>query len=93
MQETFTAEQFFAELEALGEESVRLNLIAKKYGSGNHKKELAEEWLRLLEDQRREDREAASERRAERMISTARLANIIAVIAAITAIIAAITAT
>ena len=92
MQETFTAKQFFAELTEIGEDEVRLRLITKKYSSGNHKKELALEWLRLKEDGRRLKIERASARRSERMIITAFAANVIAVIAAITAIVAAIKA-
>jgi hypothetical protein len=51
-QETFTAEQFFAECEALGEDKIRIRLAGKIYGDGNHKKALAQEWLRLREQTR-----------------------------------------
>ena len=49
MPERFTAEQFYMELEELGEGKVRERLAAKIYSSVNHKKELAEEWLRRIE--------------------------------------------
>lgn len=47
--ETFTKKQFWAELGEAGEDAVRERLIAGIYGSANHKKELAEEWLRVQE--------------------------------------------
>ena len=89
MDETFTAKQFFAELEEIGEDEVRLRLITKIYSSTKYKKELAEEWLRLQEDRRRLASEASAARRSERMINSARVANIIAIVAAIIAIVAA----
>lgn len=52
MQETFTADQFWSELDELGEEVVRKRVIAKVYGSGNNKLELAQEWLRRKEQSR-----------------------------------------
>ena len=46
-QETFTKEQFWAELDEAGEATVRERVITRRYGSGNNKLQLAEEWLRL----------------------------------------------
>lgn len=43
--ETFRKEQFWAELDAIGEDEVRARIATKKYGVGNHKLELAELWL------------------------------------------------
>lgn len=51
-QQTFTAEQFWAELEAVGEDVVRQRLIGEVYGSGNHKRALAVEWVRKQESAR-----------------------------------------
>ncbi len=51
-QETFTSAQFYAECEKLGEDKVREGVLTKRYGSGNHKLELAQEWLRRKEQER-----------------------------------------
>ena len=65
----FTAEEFFADLDDLGEAVVRERLIAGIYGSGNQKKELAQEWLRRREIAR----EAAAE--SEKVAIAARAAD------------------
>ena len=50
--QTFTRDEFWAELEQLGEDAVRERVITGKFGSGNKKLPLAEEWLRLKEKSR-----------------------------------------
>jgi hypothetical protein len=49
---TFSTEQFWAELDALGEEKVRERAVVGAYGSGHNKKELAQEWLRQKDQAR-----------------------------------------
>ena len=49
---TFTTQQFWAELDALGEETVRERVVVGAYGSGHNKKELAQEWLRRKDQAR-----------------------------------------
>jgi len=90
--QTFTTEEFFAKLDELGENEVRIKLVTKIYGPNSDKRALAEEWLRRKEDQRRDEREDRSAERARRMMYSAWAANVIAIIAAITAIVAAIKA-
>ncbi len=106
-QTQFTADEFFAELEALGENRVRERLIGGVYGSGNSKKELAQEWLRRLETARETSLESdkvaiatraadAATRAADAAAEQARLArsaNTRATVALIIAIITAAIAT
>ena len=54
MAETFTAAKFWAKLDELGEEQVRLNIIGQIYGPNSDKLRLANEWLRR-KAQERED--------------------------------------
>ena len=56
-QEIFTKTQFWAELDEAGEDIVRERVIAERYGHGNHKLELAREWLRLKDVARSNERE------------------------------------
>ena len=49
---TFTTQQFWAELDALGEEKVRERVAFGAYASGHNKKELAKEWLRQKDESR-----------------------------------------
>jgi hypothetical protein len=86
-QETFTKEQFWAELDQLGEESVRVNLfVAKTYGDGGPKRTLAEEWLRSRET----SLSAAAQKRRDTMQMTAAIAATIAATAATIGAIASI---
>ncbi len=57
---TFTKEQFWAELDALGEEEVRVRVVTKRYGNASAKRSLAEEWLRS-KDQEHKDSSAAEQ--------------------------------
>jgi hypothetical protein len=52
-QETFTGEQFFAELEALGEPKVGEFVAAGRWGKVGPRFELAKEWLRQKAELRR----------------------------------------
>jgi hypothetical protein len=54
--ETKTVEQFWAELEGLGEQEVRIRLAKQVFGTVGDKKAVVEEWLRHKE----RSREAAS---------------------------------
>jgi hypothetical protein len=45
MSRWFDKDVFYAELEEAGEETVRDNLLAKRYGDVSNKKAFAEEWL------------------------------------------------
>lgn len=94
--ETFTAEQFFAELEKTGEDVVRTRVATRTvYGAGNKKHQLAEEWLRRKDQERRDaiDAENLSIAKAARdaaldAAKAARHANRIATIALIVATLA-----
>lgn len=87
MQE-FTKKQFWAELEEAGEEVVRERVIAKRYGSGNYKLELAQEWLRLKEQERIEAKEVSSEMLTKEGLEITRSSKNAAWVAAICAVIA-----
>ncbi|MFO1242739.1 MAG: hypothetical protein U1E36_06010 [Rickettsiales bacterium] len=78
---TYTKEEFWAELEALGEEEVRVRIVTKKYGDVGDKLALAKEWLESQE-RRRSDASHAEQ------IHIARSAKNAAWIAAIAAVIA-----
>lgn len=84
-QETWTKEQFWAKLEELGEDVVRERIIAKIYD--DVRRGLAEEWLRLREESRREASSAEQMRIARSAKNAAWTAAISAIIAAICAII------
>ena len=45
-QETFTKEQFWTELDSIGEEEVRARIATGTYSTVNKKRQLAEDWLR-----------------------------------------------
>jgi uncharacterized protein (DUF3084 family) len=60
--ETFTAEQFFEQLDALGEDKVRVRVASGAYSTTNKKLQLAIEWLRSKDQSR--DLELESERTA-----------------------------
>ena len=99
-------EEFYAELEALGEDTVRDRLATKVYGDAGHKRELVEEWLRrqrqehddaVTREQTEIARDAAASARAAAAAARdaaneARTANRIAKIAIVIAIISAIIA-
>jgi hypothetical protein len=82
-QETFTKESFWAELDALGEDEVRVRFsVTKQFGDVGPKHELAKLWLARKDSAKRDARE-------ERTLSLASRANRIAYIAVIIAAIAA----
>ena len=81
----YTKEQFWAELEQLGEDAVRIRIITKVYGDASDKRSLAEEWLR------HKDRLRIDASNVEQ-IRIARSAKNAAWVAAIGAIIAALIA-
>lgn len=58
-QTTWTKKDFWAELEALGEEQVRERLATKRYGNVGDRKALAEEWLRVQEESRKDASQSA----------------------------------
>lgn len=88
--ETFTKEQFWAELEGAGEGVLRERLIAKIYGDGNQKRALAEEWLRVQEKQRADAAAAAAHQLNLDNLNTAKSAKNAAWVAAICAVIAVV---
>jgi hypothetical protein len=47
--ETWTKEQFWSELDKIGESEVRLRLATKQYSDANERGPLAQEWLRQRE--------------------------------------------
>ena len=49
-----TKEEFWIELDAIGEELVRERVVTKKYGKAGDKLALAEEWLRIKEQERKD---------------------------------------
>lgn len=81
-QETFTESEFWATLDAVGENQVRINLIKKIYGDHGAKRELTLEWLRRKEEERSLE---ASAKRDAREIKTLRIAILAIIIAAIAA--------
>lgn len=76
--ETRAVEQFYAELEALGESKVRERLALSVYGDAGDRRRLVLEWLRL-KDQERLDRR---ENQRNTMETIAAIAAIIAAVAA-----------
>ena len=85
-QTTWTKEQFWAELEKLGEPVVRERIAAGIYDDA--RRGLAEEWLRLREESRKDASSAEQMRTARSAKNAAWIAAIAAIIAAICAIIA-----
>ena len=76
VQETFTKEQFWSELDALGEEEVRIRFsVTKQFGDVGPKHELTKIWLS-------DKREARRDRRENITLAVAITAAIIAAIAA-----------
>ncbi|MBU1225034.1 MAG: hypothetical protein KKA22_14855 [Gammaproteobacteria bacterium] len=77
--ETFTKEQFWSELDALGEEDVRIRFsVTKQFGDVGPKHELAKLWL----SDKREAREAASMAKIRRDVRVDRYIAIAAIIIA-----------
>ena len=58
MTDTFTRKSFWAELETLGEESVRVRIMTGAYAPKSAKRQLAEEWIRKKDQERADDLEA-----------------------------------
>ncbi|PKP68607.1 MAG: hypothetical protein CVT83_05150 [Alphaproteobacteria bacterium HGW-Alphaproteobacteria-5] len=85
-QEYWTKEQFWAELETLGEDAVRVKVAVKGYD--DVRRGLAEEWLRLRESARNEASSLEQARIARSAKNAAWAAAIAAIIAAICVIIA-----
>lgn len=89
--ETFTKEQFWAELDELGEEQVRVNLdVTKIYGDVGSKRALALEWLRRRDQSRSETSNREQMRIARSAKNAAWIAAIAAIVAAIIAAVAAV---
>ncbi len=57
MQETWSKEELWAELDALGEDEVRTRLVTKIYGDTGHKKALVQEWLRKKQQEKLDDQD------------------------------------
>jgi len=45
-------EAFYAQLESLGEQEIRVRLARQAYGDAGHKRQLAEEWVQRKERER-----------------------------------------
>lgn len=58
--EKLTKEEFWTELEALGEDEVHTRVHTKIYSEANNKLPLAKEWLRLKEKNRQGAKDAAN---------------------------------
>lgn len=71
-QETFTESEFWAKLEAVGEDQVRINLIKKVYGDHGAKCELVLEWLRRKEEARALEASAKRDAREEETLAIAK---------------------
>ena len=88
--ETFTKEQFWSELDALGEEDVRVRFsVTKQFGDVGTKHELTKLWLKRFEDSRASEAANKRDAREDKTLRLASRANIIAYIAVIIAAIAA----
>lgn len=90
---TYTRDELFAELDALGEEKVRERLAASFYGDGGTKLLLVQEWLRSREEAARsaaaaKDRSLAASANAIAARQT-QIAEMALKIAAISAVISA----
>ena len=90
MQETFTKEQFWAELEALGEEEVRVRIATHRYGNASDKRALAVEWLQKKERERLIELDRSNREINLGILHTSKSAKNAAWAAAIVAIIATI---
>ena len=93
--ETWTQEEFWSELEQLGENGVRIRLANKLYSDVNER--LAREWLQQKElaraaelERRRGEREAAQLEAAARASAAANTRAAIAIMIAATALVASI---
>jgi hypothetical protein len=96
-QETFTKEQFWANLEQFGEQEVRLRLGMGEYGINSPHRALVDEWLRNKNQRRSEASQAealsiarSAKDAAWEAARAARQANTIAMIAIVVAAIAAV---
>ena len=82
-QETFTKEQFWSELDAIGEDDVRVKFsVAKQWGDVGPKHALVLLWLKDKEDKRASASSAKRDLREQRTLYIAIAAMIIAAIAA-----------
>jgi hypothetical protein len=91
-QEYWTKEQFWAELEKLGPDEVRVRLATKYYSDVNERGLLAREWLHRLDLAAEAEVERKRDSSSAEQIRIARSAKNAAWVAAIIAIIAAIIA-
>ena len=73
-QETFTEAEFWAKLDAVGENQVRINLIKKIYGDHGAKRDLVLEWLRRKEEARALEASAKRDAREEATLAIAKSA-------------------
>lgn len=89
-QETYTKEQFWGQLDALGEDTVRVRLATHAYGDGGDRRALVEEWLRRQNQRRATEESDRSAAASAEQIRIARSAKNAAWAAAMAAIIAAI---
>lgn len=85
--EKFTKEEFWAELENLGESEVRTRIVTQRYGPNSDKRALAEQWLHEIESDRASSSSFEQIRIARSAKNAAWAAAIAAIIAAICAII------
>jgi hypothetical protein len=88
----FKPEDFFAELEKLGVDEVRVRLATKIYSDVNNKATLAREWLMRKDQSRAAETERKRDDSSAEQIRIARSAKNAAWTAAIAAIVAAIIA-
>ena len=91
--EKFTKEEFWSELDELGEDEVRVRLyVQKRYGDASDKRALAEEWLRRKAAATHDAIEQEQLQIARDAARQARLANKIAAAAFIVSVIAVLIA-
>jgi hypothetical protein len=93
-QTTSKAEQFWAQLDALGETEVRLKLATGFYGGyeNQDRRPLVKEWLRRRDHERLEASNLAHRRSARNANTAAWVAAIAAIVAAICAVVTIIPA-
>lgn len=74
--ETFTELEFWARLETVGEEQVRINYIKSVYGDQGPKRKLVAEWLRRKEEARALEAVAKRDTREEATLAIAKSARV-----------------
>lgn len=73
-QETYNETDFWATLDAIGEDQVRINIIKKIYGDHGAKRELTLEWLRRKEESRATEASDKRDKREEETLDIAKSA-------------------